>query len=177
MMRFEGVDATSPDASELLQMLPLTIDKRARFDDAGFFSDNSAFVGLHPSVVLRECAMELVTETRQEGCRFVSEKTFKALLGRGPAIVVGTSGVLAYVQSLGVRTWSDKIAEQYDSIPHADQRLAAAMDSALQYISRSGPDDPGLAEVRKANLRWLVSAPKPWDRLVSELCDTVRWLG
>lgn len=177
MMRFEGVDATGPDASELLQMLPLTIDKPARFDDAGFFSDNSAFVGLHPSVVLRECAMELVTETRQEGCRFVSEKTFKALLGRGPAVVVGTSGVLAYLHSLGVRTWSDKIAEQYDCIPYADQRLAAAMDSALEYISRSGSDDPGLAEVREANLRWLVSAPKPWDRLVGELCDTVRWLG
>jgi hypothetical protein len=102
-------------------------------------------------------------ETRQEGCRFVSEKTFKALLGRGQAVVVGTRGVLAYLHSPGVCTWSDQIAEQYDCIPDADQRLAAAMDSALEYISRTGTDDPGLAEVREANLRWLVSAPKPWD--------------
>jgi|SRR5712691_4045891 len=99
------------------------------------------------------------------------------LVGRGPAVVVGTRGVLAYLHSLGVCTWSDQIAEQYDCRPDADQRLAAAMDSALEYISRTGTDDPGLAEVREANLRWLVSAPKPWDRLVGELCDTVRWLG
>jgi hypothetical protein len=175
-MRYEGVDAGGPAARELLQMLPLTVDRPARFEPTAFFSDNAAFVGLHPPEVLQDCALELVTETRQEGCRFVSEKTFKALLGRGPAAIVGTCGVLSYLHSLGVRTWPDHIAERYDDLPDAESRLAAAMDSALNFISRADTDAPGIDKAREVNLRWLVSAPKPWDGLIAELRDTVRWL-
>ena len=176
-MRFAGVDAGSAGARELLQLLPLTVDRPARFDDAAFFSDNAAFVGLHPPEVLRDCALELVTETRQEGCRFVSEKTFKALLGRGPAAIVGTRGVLSYLHSLGVRTWPDQVPERYDDLPDAHLRLTAAVDAALGFVSRTDTDAPGIDEAREANLRWLVSAPKPWDRLVGELSDAVHGLG
>jgi len=177
-MRFEGVDPTGKDARELLELLPLTVDRPAHFGDAAFFTDNTAFVGLHPPAVLRECALELVTETRQEGCRFVSEKTFKALLGRGPAAVVGTRGVLSYLHSLGVRTWPDHLDERYDDVSDAGARLAAAVDAALAVdATLADVDLRGVDEVREANLRWLVDAPKPWDRLVGELSDTLRRLG
>jgi len=101
-MEDRGIDSSSAAARQLAEFLPLSVDREQRFDDGSFFSENSSYVGLHPRAVLQECAMEIVTETQHTDHLFVSEKTFKALLGRGPAVVVGPRGVLAYLHSLGV---------------------------------------------------------------------------
>jgi hypothetical protein len=53
-------------------------------------------------------------------------------------------------------------------------RLAAAVDSALEFIRRPDQDDGASRAARIDNLRWLLAAPKPWDALVAELADMVR---
>jgi hypothetical protein len=172
----EGVDETSLAARRLLPRLPLSVDRASRLGDAAFFADNTSFVTLHPPVVLHDCAMEVVTETQQGGCRFVSEKTFKALLGRGPAAVVGTRETLAYLHSLGVRTWHDILNEKYDEIADDADRLGAAMDSVAEFVRRPGWADVDESAVRRDNLRWLTDARKPWDTLVAELTTALRAL-
>jgi hypothetical protein len=172
-LRAAGVDPDAAAVRELLDLLPLTIDRDVRYDDQHFFADNAYFVAAHPTAVLRECAMELVTETRQDGPTFVSEKSFKALLGRGPAVVVGPRGALSYLRSIGVHTWPHAVDETYDGITNDGQRLAAAMDTALNAIGRERTDGHVTHSIREANTRWLVEAPKPWDALTRELHDAV----
>ncbi|GIJ51913.1 hypothetical protein Val02_87990 [Virgisporangium aliadipatigenens] len=167
-----GVDPAAPATRELLSRLPLEIDRTVFLDSARIFGDNAEFVGLHPDVVLRDCAMEIVTETLQDG-RFVSEKVFKSLLGRGPAVVVGTVGTLDYLHSIGVRTWGDRVDESYDRIADPAARLDAAVDAALSYVDGDGAD---ATAVRAENLRWLLDAPKPWDALTRELAQTLAGL-
>ena len=62
-LSLERVDGTGGHERELLARLPLTVDKQAHLDETALFGDNSAFVALHPPAVLRDCAMEVVTET------------------------------------------------------------------------------------------------------------------
>jgi hypothetical protein len=166
----QNVDRTGTEARQLLAKLPLAVDRRANPYVGDLCSENTAYVTLQPPAVLRECAMEIVTETVQAaGSRFVSEKTFKALLGRGPAAVIGTRGTLAYLQSLGVQTWPDQLDEQYDAIADPSRRLASAMDAAVRFIRQPGWPAADAHATRSSNLRWLIEARKPWDAVVSEL--------
>jgi hypothetical protein len=171
----QGLDPTTELASGLMARLPLEVDRTARFDDAAYFGDNSAFVGLHPAAVLRDAAMEIVTETALSGPLFVSEKIFKALLGRGPAAMVAPRGAVDYLRRLGVRTWDGLVDEAYDEIVDPRERLGAAIFSALDWVRTQGTATPAVAQ-REANLRWLVQATKPWDALMGELSDTLRAL-
>lgn len=175
-MEDRGIDGSTATARQLVELLPLSVDGEQRFNDDSFFSDNSSYIRLHPRDILRECAMEIVTETQNTEHRFVSEKTFKALLGRGPAAVVGPRGVLAYLRSLGVQTWPDELDEAYDEIPEADGRLAAALDSAVACARRPGWASADSRAARAGNLRWLTEAHKPWDDLTRELAETLRQL-
>jgi hypothetical protein len=84
--------------------------------------------------------------------------------------------VLSYLHSLGVHTWPDQIAERYDELADDQLRLTAAVDAAMEFISRAGTATLPGDQTRAANVRWLVRAPKPWDRLVGEWTDTVRSL-
>jgi hypothetical protein len=170
-----NVDSSGTEERQLLARLPLTVDRRISLDEADLYTENTAYVTLHPPAVLRECAMEIVTETTQAaGCRFVSEKAFKALLGRGPTAIVGTQGTLAYLQSLGVRTWPDYLDERYDTVADPAERLASAMDAAVQFIRRPDWPTADAHAIRSSNLRWLTEARKPWDELVGELSATLQ---
>ena len=173
-LSLERVDGTGGHERELLARLPLTVDKQAHLDETALFGDNSAFVALHPPAVLRDCAMEVVTETKHAGCRFVSEKAFKALLGRGPAAIIGTRGTLAYLRSIGIRSWPDHLDEHYDDIDDPDERLAAAMDAAVRFMRRPDWAAADARVIRSGNLRWLTEARKPWDELVGEFGQTLR---
>ena len=161
-LRDQRLDGTDPAVRALLARLPLTIDQVASFGDQGYFAENMNFTWLHPPAVLRDCAMELVTETRSSGCRFVSEKAFKALLGRGPAVMVATAGTLAYLRSLGAATWPDEVDERYDEISDPDTRFAAAMDAAVRLIRQPGWKRADAVSARARKTRWLAESRKPW---------------
>jgi hypothetical protein len=168
-----GIDGTGATERQLLGLLPLTADRPQRFDDASFFSENSAFVMLHPPVVLRECALEVVTETRHSGGLFVSEKAFKSLLGRGPAVIAGTRGTLDYLRSLGARTWPDYLDESYDQLADERKRLTAALDSAVELARHPRWATVDAHAARVHNLQWLTDARKPWDDLATELAEAL----
>lgn len=175
-LREEGIDPGDKAVRALLARLPLKVDRAAHRDDRAYFADNIDFVSLHPGVVLRDCAMELVTETRQGGCQFVSEKTFKALLGRGPAVVIGTQGTLAYLRSIGARSWPEVVDEGYDEIGDPEARFVTAMDAAADLIRRPGWESTDTVSVRSHNVRWLTESRKPWDELTTELGEALRCL-
>jgi hypothetical protein len=168
-----GIDGAGAAERQLLGLLPLTADRPQRFDDASFFADNSAFVMLHPPAVLRECALEVVTETRHSGSLFVSEKAFKALLGRGPAVIAGTRGTLGYLHSLGARTWPDRLDESYDELDDERERLTVALDRAVELARHPRWAAADAHAARVHNLRWLTGARKPWDDLLTELAQAL----
>lgn len=58
----------------------------------------------------------------------VSEKTWKAINFLQPFIVIATKGHLAYLQSLGFKTFSDFWDESYDLIEDHNDRLLAVVD-------------------------------------------------
>ena len=70
-----------------------------------------------------QTCFSLVSETSVNTDLFISEKIFKPLAYRHPAIVYGTPGSLAYIRNLGFETFGHQIDESYDSDTNASTRL------------------------------------------------------
>lgn len=79
---------------------------------------------LSPRLVT-ENLLFIVTETAftNENLLFLTEKTFKPFLLRMPFILIAQRGTLAYLRSIGYRTFSDFWDEDYDSIEDPGKRL------------------------------------------------------
>ena len=102
-------------------------------NEQGFIQDDRHF---NP-VWYTDTNFSLVAETTTEVCRayqwlppagqrlFVSEKIFKPLAFKHPAIVWGCPGTLAYLKHLGFATWDHVIDETYDTIQNHALRLQA----------------------------------------------------
>ena len=59
----------------------------------------------------------------------VSEKLWKPILNGHPFVVAGTPGTLAYLRSLGFRTFTPIIDERYDTLADDAQRMQAILDT------------------------------------------------
>lgn len=167
------------DLVDLVESLPRFIDVEwITTSPNNFNAQNIAAVTLPPDQLNRDCAFELVNETSYDGTTLVTEKTIKALYGRGAFAVNGPQGVIEYLNSLGVETWSNYFDESYDQVEDEielsgqSKRFGILMDSIIPIIS----DDSrvrklckSLASQRDRNFKWLIEAEKPWDRLISEL--------
>ncbi len=167
---------------DFIESLPRVIDQvfdTERF--SVFNSQNSRAVSMPPVEISRQCPFEIVTETHYLEPTFVTEKTFKALIGSGPLLVVGTRGVLDYLHQIGVQTWSEFFDESYDEISSDEhgqesRRASQALNAVARILSnRKALVDlvEGSRELRDANLNWLINEPKPWDRLIDELKATL----
>lgn len=85
-----------------------------------FFHDN---IDTDPSLHHREVSTD---------CYFFTEKTYKALLGRVPFILVGFTGALAALRKRGYKTFHPFINESYDLIHDDEDRLDAIMEEVLR---------------------------------------------
>ena len=191
-LREAGKQELAPELSGLIDRLPLDIDHawtrdwdQAHYDSS--VAETTAAVISVPAAVARESACEIVTETYYDQSgdvgRMVTEKTFKSLLGRGPSIIVGSRRSVDYLRSVGVETWNDVVDESYDDmadwIDGTPTRLNAALDAALEIV-RSPHEARRVSfacrHQQECNMRWLVEAEKPWDRLLRELEETLAQL-
>jgi hypothetical protein len=111
---------------QLQKLQPLTIDREFPLDFEAYYRDNAAAVKLGVLSPYRDTCFSIVTETHFCNDRlFVSEKLWKPILNAHPFVVVGTPGTLAYLRSLGFRTFDPMIDESYDTQIDDEERMQA----------------------------------------------------
>ena len=69
--------------------------------------------------------IEIVSETDPNAAEFLTEKTMKNFWLGKPFLLMAGTGALAFLQSLGFRTFAPFIDESYDTIPNSYKRLCA----------------------------------------------------
>ncbi len=174
------------DLLSLIESLPRFIDVEWVLSaPANFNSQNIAAVTLPPIELNFDCAFELINETSYDGSTLVTEKSIKGIYGRGPFAVNGPRGVITYLNSLGVETWSKYFDESYDQVPDKIEengrsaRFNTMIGAVLPVISN---DDEvrrickDSAKQRDGNLKWLLGAKKPWETILDELEETLSQL-
>jgi len=70
------------------------------------------------------------------GRTFFSEKIFKPMMYFQPFVILGEPGALKALQDMGYRTFSDILDESYDNIQHNEERMTAALNSAIAFFDR-----------------------------------------
>jgi len=75
----------------------------------------------------------VVTETGMGYPTRVTEKTFKPIANRHPFLIVGCSGTLKYLQSLGYQTFPEIFDESYDDIEDVSTRLLSVIDQIEKF--------------------------------------------
>jgi hypothetical protein len=111
---------------QLRKRQPLTIDRELPLDYDTYFRDNPSAIKNGDPWPYRDSCYSIITETHFTNDRlFVSEKLWKPIMNRHPFLVVGTPGTLAYLQSLGFRTFNPAIDERYDSLTDDRRRMRA----------------------------------------------------
>lgn len=98
------------------------------------------FVSQHISKPIMENSwITIVAETvSNNDCFFVTEKTAKALMAGRPFIILSGRHALKNLRSLGFRTFSPVINENYDDISNEKSRMQAAFKSFVE-LSRKDP--------------------------------------
>ena len=115
------------------------------FDEQTFFTmipvDNSNchifWSHIIPENIYSQSLVSIVAETEnQDDVFFFTEKTAKALLGSRPFWIYSCQEALKYLKSLGFKTFSPFINEEYDDIKNRTQRLDSMMNSFIEFANR-----------------------------------------
>jgi hypothetical protein len=85
--------------------------------------------------VFSDSYLSIVTETFFTGPLYFSEKIFNSMLYNHFFIYLGPPHSLAYLRSLGFKTWGHIIDESYDSIENPAERLYAVTRSLTDFLS------------------------------------------
>jgi hypothetical protein len=115
------------------------------FDNQTFFTmkpvDNSNchifWSHIVPENIYSQSLVSIIAETENLfDVFFFTEKTTKALLGARPFWIYSRQGALKYLTSLGFKTFSPFINEEYDDIKNNSQRLDSMMNSFIEFANR-----------------------------------------
>jgi hypothetical protein len=87
--------------------------------------------------VFSDAYLSIVTETFFEGPLYFSEKIFNSMLYNHMFVYLGPPNSLAYLRSLGFKTWNHVIDESYDGIDDIAERLFALTRALDTFISKS----------------------------------------
>ena len=87
--------------------------------------------------VFSDSYLSVTTETFFTGPLYFSEKIFNSMLYNHFFIYLGPPHSLAYLRSLGFKTWGHIIDESYDSIENSAERLYAVTRSLTDFLSNS----------------------------------------
>jgi len=107
------------------------------FDPVWYASTNFSLVSETTTEIMRPIEWTPSKDQRL----FISEKSFKPLAFKHPAMVWGCPGTLAYLKSLGFVTWDHVIDETYDTIHNHALRLEAIVAelNTLHHKYQQGP--------------------------------------
>lgn len=86
--------------------------------------------------VFSNCYCSIITETFFTGPLYFSEKIFNSMLYNHIFVYLGPPHSLAYLRSLGFKTWSHIIDESYDTIENPAERLYAVTGSFIDFLSK-----------------------------------------
>jgi hypothetical protein len=82
--------------------------------------------------------ISMVTETLvDEGTLFISEKIWKPIMVGHPFIVFGNLGTLKFLKSMGYKTFSRWIDEEYDNEPDSGKRCNMITDELVKLSTKS----------------------------------------
>jgi hypothetical protein len=82
--------------------------------------------------------LHVVTETVYNyPTTYISEKTIKPIISKRPFIIVGPSGSVDNLRSIGFKTFGDFWSEEYDDILDPDERIMAIADIIEWICSKS----------------------------------------
>ena len=99
------------------------------FDNTiNFYSTNSAFYN--------DTYLSIITDTFYDSEIFLSEKIFNAMLYEHFFFYIGPAGTLEYLRGCGYHTFDAIIDTSYDSIVNDEQRLVAARNSLIVFLSQ-----------------------------------------
>ena len=86
--------------------------------------------------VFSDSYLSIVTETFFTGPLYFSEKIFNSMLYNHFFIYLGPPHSLAYLRSLGFKTWAHIIDESYDTIENPAERLYAVARSLIDVVCK-----------------------------------------
>jgi hypothetical protein len=86
--------------------------------------------------VFLDAYLSVVTETFFEGPLYFSEKIFNSMLYNHMFVYLGPPHSLAYLKSLGFKTWGHVIDESYDEITDPAERLFALTQALNTFLSK-----------------------------------------
>jgi hypothetical protein len=86
--------------------------------------------------VFSDAYLSVVTETFFTGPLYFSEKIFNSMLYNHIFVYLGPPHSLAYLKSLGFKTWNHIIDESYDSIENPAERLFALTQASIKFLSK-----------------------------------------
>jgi len=91
--------------------------------------------------------ISVVSETLvDEGTLFITEKTWKPIMVGHPFMILGNQGTLKYLKSIGYKTFSRWINEEYDDISDSPTRSIKIVEE-LEKLSKKSVEE--LVEIRK----------------------------
>ena len=120
------------DNLNLKEHIPLQIDDRINAEEDNPVSDWS-----HEKFY--DSFLHICPETFQyhrEGRVFFSEKIWKPMMFMQPFVILGEPGHLAALHDMGYKTFSNFLDESYDSMTNNQERLATALQSAINFFDR-----------------------------------------
>lgn len=105
---------------------------------------NDPIIKGHPNIDYRfqadfyeKIGVDIVTETVfHYPYPFITEKTFRSFASLRPCIIVGAFGTLKFLKSIGFKTFSGIINEEYDTIEDPELRFIAVCESIKNFVNR-----------------------------------------
>jgi hypothetical protein len=86
--------------------------------------------------IISDTYISVITETFFTGPLYFSEKIFNSMLYNHIFVYLGPSHSLAYLRSLGFKTWAHIIDESYDTIENPAERLYAVARSLIDFVCK-----------------------------------------
>jgi hypothetical protein len=90
-----------------------------------------------PNSIFSNSYFSIITETFSTGPLYFSEKIFNSMLYNHIFVYLGPPHSLAYLRSLGFKTWAHIIDESYDTIENPAERLYAVTRSLIDFVSKT----------------------------------------
>jgi hypothetical protein len=97
--------------------------------------------------------MSAVTETlTNKGTLFLSEKTWKPLLVGHPFVTYANKGTLAYLRSIGFKTYGKWFDESYDDVEDETTRHKMVVEQISRYKDKSAEELKAIREEMKMTI-------------------------
>jgi len=164
---------------EVQKKQPLVIDRDLSLDEPQYMRSNFDVTGISEAWPYRDTFFSIVCETEFSlPVLFLTEKIWKPLLCGHPFILVGTPGSMAYLNSLGFKTYSPSINEVYDLVPEEHKRMLLIF-TAIKALGRLNEQElrevhNRLKPIAQYNIKHLLEMVTPLHAVFNEIAAGLR---